>query len=184
MSIFSDDRSSELRDLFFESASELLQALNEDGLKLEKHPKDAEILRQVRRTVHTLKGDSAACGFGELSSLAHELEDALTAEVAKKRGKRVAEVVLQAADAFGQLLTAYRKHQPAPATEAVHQSIREMVGKGAAAAAKPAAAQPLGQFRWTEYEQLLIDDAVRRGLKVIFVAIAVEIGRASCRERV
>lgn len=174
MSIFSDDRSSELRDLFFESASELLQALNEDGLKLEKHPKDAEILRQVRRTVHTLKGDSAACGFGELSSLAHELEDALTPEIAKKRGKRVAEVVLQAADAFGHLLAAYRASQPAPATEAVHQSIREMVGKGAAAAAKPAASQPLGQFRWTEYEQLMIDDAIRRGLKVIFVAIAID----------
>ena len=63
MTFFPDDRASELRELFFESATELLQNLNEEGLQLEKRPEDGELLRQVRRTVHTLKGDSAACGF-------------------------------------------------------------------------------------------------------------------------
>jgi len=82
LNFFSDERAAEMRELFFESATELLQTLNEDGLELEKHPEDAEILRQVRRIVHTLKGDSAACGFQELSELAHLLEDALTPEVA------------------------------------------------------------------------------------------------------
>ena len=33
-----EDRNSELRDLFFESAYELLQALNEEALKLEATP--------------------------------------------------------------------------------------------------------------------------------------------------
>ena len=83
MSFFPDDRASELRDLFFESATELLQTLNEEGLELEKRPSDEELLRQVRRTVHTLKGDSAACGFNELSELAHSLEDVLRPEVAE-----------------------------------------------------------------------------------------------------
>jgi len=40
-----DDRSSELRDLFFESAEEILQDMNEAGLGLEAHPKDPEKLR-------------------------------------------------------------------------------------------------------------------------------------------
>ena len=74
MNFFSDDHAAELRELFFESATELLQTLNEEGLELEKRPEDEEVLRQVRRTVHTLKGDSAACGYTELSELAHELE--------------------------------------------------------------------------------------------------------------
>ena len=86
MSFFSDERSAELRELFFESASELLQVLNEEGLKLEKNPSDAEILREVRRTVHTLKGDSAGCGYRELSELAHGLEDILTPETAARNG--------------------------------------------------------------------------------------------------
>jgi two-component system, chemotaxis family, sensor kinase CheA len=70
---FPDDRAAELRDIFFESAGEVLQAMNEAGLSLEENPGDMESFHRVRRAVHTLKGDSAACGFRELSELAHEL---------------------------------------------------------------------------------------------------------------
>lgn len=109
MSLFSEDRSSELRQLFFESAEELLQSLNDAGLELEQHPKDAEIIRRVRRAVHTLKGDSAACGYQELSELAHELEDVLTPQVVETRSAALAEVVLTAADTFHAMLAAYRE---------------------------------------------------------------------------
>ena len=67
MGIFSDDRANELRALFFESAAEILQAINEDALRLEKTPRDPDLVRDLRRNVHTLKGDSAACGYKELS---------------------------------------------------------------------------------------------------------------------
>jgi chemotaxis protein histidine kinase CheA len=63
----SDEQAAELRELFFESAEEILQGMNEAGLTLEAHPGDAEQLRHVRRAVHTLKGDSAACGYRQLS---------------------------------------------------------------------------------------------------------------------
>src|ERR1700685_1162727 len=78
----SDDRGLELRELFFETSQELVQALNEEALKLEKTPGDEEIVRAIRRTVHTLKGDSAACGLRELSELAHQFEDALSLDSA------------------------------------------------------------------------------------------------------
>src|SRR6266852_5514328 len=103
----SDERGAEMRELFFETAQELLQSLNDDALKLEKTPQDKEIIRSVRRTVHTLKGDSAACGFSELSDLAHTLEDALTAE-AIGSGVSLAELGFTAADIFGAMLAAYR----------------------------------------------------------------------------
>ena len=80
MTNFSDERGMELRELFFETAQELLQALNDEALKLEKNPSDTETIRSIRRVVHTLKGDAAACGFRELSELAHEFEDALAVE--------------------------------------------------------------------------------------------------------
>jgi len=38
----SDERGAELRELFFETSQELLQALNEESLKLEKNPGDEE----------------------------------------------------------------------------------------------------------------------------------------------
>ena len=62
-----DERGAEMRELFFETAQELLQSLNDEALKLEKHPEDEELVRSIRRIVHTLKGDAAACGFRELS---------------------------------------------------------------------------------------------------------------------
>ena len=78
MTQFSDERNAEMRELFFETAQELLQSLNDEALKLEKHPRDAELVRSLRRIVHTLKGDAAACGFRELSNAAHTLPAVVT----------------------------------------------------------------------------------------------------------
>ena len=89
MSQLPDDRSGELRALFFESANELLQSLNDAGLELEARPTNDEVIRRVRRAVHTLKGDSAACGYYQLSELSHELEDVLSPQVGLKAGPRV-----------------------------------------------------------------------------------------------
>src|SRR6266852_9480800 len=102
-----EDRNSELRALFFESANELLQSLNEAGLELEASPSDEEVIRHVRRAVHTLKGDSAACGFHKLSELAQLLEDVLTPQIAQAQGAGIAELVLTAADSLGAMLAAY-----------------------------------------------------------------------------
>ena len=47
MSFLPEDRGAELRALFFESAGDLLQALNEAGLDLEDAPADEEIIRRL-----------------------------------------------------------------------------------------------------------------------------------------
>ena len=44
MSFMPEDRNAELRALFFETANELLQSLNESGLELEARPADEEII--------------------------------------------------------------------------------------------------------------------------------------------
>ena len=131
MSFFSDDHAAELRELFFESATELLQTLNEEGLELEKRPEDEEILRQVRRTVHTLKGDSAACGYTELSELAHALEDVLRPDIAAVSKAALAEVVLIAADTFSSMLSAYRGSLQPPAGEELKEQIVSLTRKPA-----------------------------------------------------
>ena len=46
-----DERGAELRDLFYETSQELLQALNDEALKLEKHP--GEKIEMPRFTVAT-----------------------------------------------------------------------------------------------------------------------------------
>ncbi len=171
MTFFPDERASELRDLFFESAQEILQAMNEVGLALEVHPGDQESLRRVRRAVHTLKGDSAACGYRGLSELAHELEDVLMPELAKENAGLIAEVVLTAADTFHEMLAAYRNNLQPPDGGALRDHIQHLLHKPAASSQRSARA---ANFDWTEYERLMIAEAFRRGETVHQIAMQLD----------
>ena len=175
MSGLPEDRNSELRALFFESAGELLQSLNEAGLDLEANPADEEVIRRVRRAVHTLKGDSAACGFHKLSELAHELEDALSPQMGESAGSRLADLVLVAADNFGAMLSAYQRKVEPPAADSLRAMIRGLIdGPATSTAAVPAAGSVAARFQWSEYEQLMISEAVHRGETVYNVALRVD----------
>ena len=171
MNFFGDDRGAELRELFFESAAELLQAMNEGGLELEERPGDPETIRKVRRAVHTLKGDSASCGYRELSSLAHLLEDVMTPETFESNAGALPEVVLTAADTFDEMLAAYRGNMQLPDGSALRELIQRVLQKPGDGKSPANRKSPLvAEFAWTEYEQLLIAEAIKRGENIFFVA--------------
>ncbi len=175
MSGLPEDRNSELRALFFESANELLQSLNEAGLDLEANPSDEEVIRRVRRAVHTLKGDSAACGFHKLSELAHELEDVLALQIGQSAGPRLADIVLVAADNFGAMLSAYQRNAEPPSADSLRVMIRSLIdGPAASEPTVPGAGGIAARFQWTEYEQLMISEALHRGEIVYNVALRVD----------
>lgn len=181
-----DDRASELRDLFFLGALEQLQALNENGLRLETSPQDGEALREVRRIVHTLKGDSAVAGVRDLSELAHELEDVLTPEMAQADGRAVAEVVLAAADMFDAIVAAHRAEVEAPSGDPLRSLIWKLAQR-APAESRPFPAGLRPGFGWSEYEQAVIAEAHKRGDPVFNVALSISPDcpmPAACRELV
>ena len=175
MNFLSDDRATELRDLFFETAAEQLQRLNEAGLSLEAHPRDEEMIRKVRRTVHTLKGDSAACGFHELSKLAHELEDVLTSEKANAHTSLFAQAILTAADTFYEMLAAYRDHSQLPGGVQLRGLIRQLAQETVPSEqAAPTQVRRQAQFAWTEYEQMCIASAKSRGETIYHIALRLD----------
>jgi two-component system chemotaxis sensor kinase CheA len=67
----------EYRAIFAEEAHEHLQEWEEALLALESRPADRELLNQMFRSVHTLKGSAGFIGFDQLQRLAHDLESAL-----------------------------------------------------------------------------------------------------------
>jgi two-component system chemotaxis sensor kinase CheA len=178
-----DERGAELRELFFETSQELLQALNEESLKLEKNPGDEEIVRSIRRTVHTLKGDSAACGLRELSELAHQFEDALSLETAAAHGA-LAEIAFAAADVFAAMLAAYHGGGAMPPTGALLKRINELTSAPAAkkvgrkkksveAAAK--SGKDSGKNKdWTESEKRAMAAAQAAGLALYDIAVKID----------
>jgi len=173
-----EDRMTELRQLFFESAGELVQKLNDEAMRLEKSPGDAETARSLRRTVHTLKGDSAACGFRELSELAHQFEDVLTLENTAS-APLVPQIALRAADVFTSLLEAYRKGTKLPAIQSLRADIARLAhpslsGRAKSTGKKKASKAPARKTRWSEYEQLAISRAAAEGKRLQHVLVKLD----------
>ncbi len=170
MTRYSEDRAAELRELFFESAQEVLQSFNDEALKIEKQPGDLEAIRSLRRAVHTLKGDAATCGFIELSDLAHQFEDALAVE-ADVAGISLAEIAFSAADTFALMLTAYRKETELPSTENLKSAIGELANSQPNEKRQPEVRQN-SMAAWTEYEKLVAENAQLQG-RHVFQVIAI-----------
>lgn len=66
-------------DVFIDESKEHLQTCNEKLLLLEKDPSDLQIVHDIFRAAHTLKGMSATMGYTDLAHLTHLMENVLDA---------------------------------------------------------------------------------------------------------
>lgn len=65
----------EMLALFGDETAEILDELNSNLLKLEENPKDTELINEIFRHAHTMKGMSSAMGFATMAKLTHKMED-------------------------------------------------------------------------------------------------------------
>ncbi len=68
---------SQFKDAFIAEAKEHLSSLNAATLELEKNPSSPEIINELFRAAHTLKGMSATMGYEKIATLTHYMEDLL-----------------------------------------------------------------------------------------------------------
>ncbi len=64
-------------DVFLDESREHLQAINDHTLTLEKEPQNLEIVNEIFRSAHTLKGMAATMGYQDITSLTHKMENVL-----------------------------------------------------------------------------------------------------------
>jgi two-component system chemotaxis sensor kinase CheA len=64
---------------FLDEAGDNLQRLDDLLLALEKDTTDLDVINEIFRSAHTLKGMSATMGFEKMAGLTHALEDRLDA---------------------------------------------------------------------------------------------------------
>ncbi len=64
----------EFVDSFIEEARELLLQLEDDLISLEKSPDNGEIINNIFRVMHTLKGSAGMVGFKNIQDVTHEFE--------------------------------------------------------------------------------------------------------------
>jgi two-component system, chemotaxis family, sensor kinase CheA len=72
-----DAEMQEIFESYLVEAREILDHLSKDLLALEKAPSDVNVLNNIFRDMHTLKGTSSFLGFSQMTELAHTSEDLL-----------------------------------------------------------------------------------------------------------
>ncbi len=72
-----DDEMRELLESFFVETHELLDALDQDLMRLEHEPQNMDLLNSIFRSFHTIKGTSSFMGLEQMTELTHHAEDLL-----------------------------------------------------------------------------------------------------------
>ncbi|WP_373000306.1 chemotaxis protein CheA [Sulfurimonas sp.] len=66
-----------IREIFIEEATEIIDKLDIDIVDFEESPEDKELINELFRGVHTLKGSANSFGFNRLGQFVHSFEDIL-----------------------------------------------------------------------------------------------------------
>jgi two-component system chemotaxis sensor kinase CheA len=101
-------------DLFFDECAERLEALAGKLLELERRPGDPELLRDIFRDLHTVKGSSAMVGLGPVNHLAHAAEDLVgqLRDGARPADAAAIDALLATLDALRAMLLQARAREP------------------------------------------------------------------------
>ena len=100
------DDNSQFLEMFFEETDEHLLKLNELVLEFEKDAADTQILNDIFRSAHTLKGMAGTMGFEKMTEITHKLENVFSI---LKEGKMLADqevisVVFNSLDALAEVV--------------------------------------------------------------------------------
>ncbi len=111
------------REEFFSEAQEIVDGLSRDLLALDfacrRGGSDAELVNDVFRAVHTLKGLSGLFGAAMMSGLSHELENLLD-DLRLGRidlTSQVLDLLFQSVELYGRILAAAKGDAPEPAAD-------------------------------------------------------------------
>jgi len=67
----------QIKEIFIEEATEIIEKLDVDIINFEDDPQDKDLLNELFRGVHTLKGSANSFGFTRLGEFVHHFEDVL-----------------------------------------------------------------------------------------------------------
>jgi two-component system chemotaxis sensor kinase CheA len=155
-------------ELFFDEATERVAALAGKLVEIERRPDDGELLRDVFRDLHTVKGSSAMVGLAPVNQLAHAAEDLVgqIRDAGRSVDGPVVDALLAALDGLRDMLAQARARQavtvdPGPAIARLHNP-STAVPHGLAAGFEPSVAPAAGPA------PAPTGDAVRQTIRVDF----------------
>ena len=135
---------------FLVEARDFLQSIGEKLMALEDDPANADIINELFRYVHTLKGNSGIFEFPEMTRVLHAGEDLMDAVRQGKVGysRALADQLLEAMDYVSVLFDELEQTHDISGAHAetsarLTQALRELIAAPAAPASTPATASPV-----------------------------------------
>ena len=96
-----NDEMQEILNDFLAESSEMLEALDQHFVKLETEPTNADLLNEIFRCMHSMKGSAGFLGFTHLVEVAHHAESLLNKLRQGEMGVSpfIIDIILEAVDA-------------------------------------------------------------------------------------
>ena len=180
----------EYKDVFAVEAREHIQSLNENLLQFEQTPADRELVAEMFRAAHSLKGMAGTMGYTQLADFTHHMENLLDAlrneEIAPSQelintlfdSVDMLELILEEVISFDTVHTD---------TTAMKERLAEILAGSlaqpkAAEAAEAGQAEPIPsrqageaevQLTLNEYDRELLKDAAARNYNVYWITVII-----------
>ncbi|OGI18028.1 MAG: hypothetical protein A2255_00585 [Candidatus Melainabacteria bacterium RIFOXYA2_FULL_32_9] len=149
--------------LFIAESQENLQKLNENLLKLETNPEDLDILNDIFRVAHTLKGMSRTMGFNNIGDLTHNMENLLDPlrNGTVKVNDIIINILFKCLDGLEELVKKVidgNYEDKASANHDLIQKLQELLSSEPMEEAKASS-----EITFSDYERTLIDSSREKG---------------------
>lgn len=171
-------------EIFIEESQEHLQNLNQSLLGLETNPKDMQILNEIFRAAHTIKGMAGTMGFNKMTNLTHQMENLLDAirNGKNEANTHVIDVLFECLDFLDNSVNYISNNGSEDNTSAdeiiakLNNILNNKVpSANAAPEAKPAASdQQIMSFN--QYDNGVIAKAIEQGFNVFKIRILLDSG--------
>lgn len=165
----------EYMDIFLEESREHLQAVNDNILKLEDKPEDLQLVNEVFRSAHTLKGIAATMGFSDITSLTHQMENILD----KIRNHQLAvstdliDIIIQAVEYLEEMVDAIGEGNDGKkdVSDLVNQLRQMENGDNTGQIAVDTKENTAIQMGVDEYQMAVMEQAKEQGYKTFQIAV-------------
>jgi two-component system chemotaxis sensor kinase CheA len=175
--------SNEYRDIYLAESREYLQSLNESLLKLETEPGNTELVQQMFRSAHSLKGMSATMGYDDVTRLTHEMENLLQLlrDGSIHLSGELADTLFSSLDALEVQLTCIENNgKSAESVSPILERLATAYGNPAPGGARGERAGKNGEsmpvsehFNLEEFEKVIIREAFELGENVYTIEVAI-----------
>jgi len=166
----SSEYSQDLEILLAEVA-DLLQATEVNLVELEKAPKDASLIQEVFRVMHTVKGGAATLGLQEAVEVTHRMESLMDGVRSGKREmtKHLMDTLFAVLDWLKEWRAAMAAGNPSPSTESI-MAVIDAHGDGTNTQGAPASGPAEGGFSEADLPEDLqkkVQAALQHGKQVL-----------------